>query len=650
MGKKIKNRTLVGMVEHQLILDNAPCPASNVEKGNAFARVCAKVLFTDIEAREVTHCDGASDHGIDFYRIYEDGSIAIAQCKYDDNHDPRRVVSEICKPRDFILSICAAYDADEDFNPDAVFKKMHASLKTFVNAVVRLYATEGINGVKNRISYYFFMAASASTDCEIAAIDAKNASGFNNIVIYAGEDIVELRDAHIVELNGVPELDLGIKQAEVAAAHIAFAKASRLRAHVNAGESDNNMSEDVHDIFAVSVLGCDLVKAICQEFKSDHNFNRLFSSNVRCFLKNKELGEQIAETISNDPNSFIDYNNGLTVVCTGITHRKSFDGTCDDDIILENAAIVNGLQTTTNIYNAFKDGIDVSNIAVSCQIIVEPDQNKRKQVSVHRNIQKPITAVDIRATDERPMLLKSHMEDVGFCLGVKRGDELPKGISKYDKCGDFKKYIQYMAAFAVHQPHIARNCGSPLLLDDRWFQYLLAGDYTHDNSPAAYGAAVMRLANHLQEVISEFGNKSSGKDTTGLIYSALNVLGIQAEMLYKAAGAKNTTFDQLGYEQPAVQRKKDAVDLSKPFVQYDMAINHIPAESVNEMLCPFIEWLYEDVKTKSAAAGIPLNNGLRNPMIFQAVAADLCVELSNCNFSTCEQKFECLKLIKPYEG
>lgn len=664
MGSTAKNKTLRAMVRRQLADDGisgADAKNKNVQ-AHAFGRVCAMALFTNMAPAGNRYPDGPNDHGIDVYRVFDDGSIAIVQCKYDAKREAGTMLAEIHKVKTFIAKICEEYESDENYDPHIVLK-MPASQDALFNAVIALYVRGGIKGVREHISYYYCMAASAAENCAELEAEAKADSKFRTVRIYDGENLVRLYDEHILDLEGVPEVDLGIKQSVIDAARIVFASVNN-NAQIVRLESATGRS--VHEILAVPLRGTDLVNIVRNEFAKGYNYTRLFSSNVRNFLNNTELNEQIIETIKNDPYHFIDYNNGITIVCSAIESHTGTGSVEDNNVSFKNLVIVNGGQTTANLYNAFRRGgessdddpaesIDISNISVMCQIIVEPDKNERKRISIRRNTQKPVTAVDIRATEEKAVLLQAHMKTEGFYLGLKRGVDAPKSFDAHHKCNDFKNYVQVQTAFSIHQPYIARNCGSRILLNDQWFEYILSGDYASSNSPAAYAASVLLLSNYLKTVIADFkqpqkGSAATGKDTTGLIYSALNVLGIQKDMLRRAESARNSTFESLMYNQPIVQTQKgfNDVDLSKPFAQYDMTVRYEPSETAIDLLRPFVNWLYEKVVAESAAAKLPLSRGLRSQIVFQQVASDLCMELSQCTYDTCEKEHPYLRLLKPY--
>jgi len=92
----------------------------------------------------------------------------------------------------------------------------------------------------------------------------------------------------------------------------------------------------------------------------------LFSDNVRDYQGDTTINSEIFDTIRNDPRSFILLNNGITVVCDEINfpNRK---------ITIKNPQIVNGCQTCSVLYNAYKQGLTLSDMALSVKVISTKD-------------------------------------------------------------------------------------------------------------------------------------------------------------------------------------------------------------------------------------------------------------------------------------
>jgi hypothetical protein len=91
-------------------------------------------------------------------------------------------------------------------------------------------------------------------------------------------------------------------------------------------------------------------KAVCDD---DGSLKRhLFESNVRAYLGDVQVNRDIFTTLSRDDTpelgDFWWFNNGITILAT-----KAW--VMGKEIFVENAQIVNGLQTTETVYNYYSN-------------------------------------------------------------------------------------------------------------------------------------------------------------------------------------------------------------------------------------------------------------------------------------------------------
>ncbi len=93
---------------------------------------------------------------------------------------------------------------------------------------------------------------------------------------------------------------------------------------------------------------------------------RLFNDNVRDYQGETAINESILNTIENEPESFVLMNNGITIICTDMVpaNRK---------VTIKNPQIVNGCQTCSVLYRAYRKGIDISKVVISAKIISTRD-------------------------------------------------------------------------------------------------------------------------------------------------------------------------------------------------------------------------------------------------------------------------------------
>lgn len=142
-----------------------------------------------------------------------------------------------------------------------------------------------------------------------------------------------------------------------------------------------------------------------------HHSSRLLEKNVRSWLQFKGYNQGIKETIKNEPERFIAYNNGLTITASSAIVINESKSKCIE--ALTDFQIVNGGQTTASIYFAMKDGLDISKVKVMAKINVvrESDDNDLDdfivKISKFSNSQTRVSDVDLRSRNPQLVALKS---------------------------------------------------------------------------------------------------------------------------------------------------------------------------------------------------------------------------------------------------
>ncbi|MCB9063487.1 MAG: AIPR family protein [Halobacteriovoraceae bacterium] len=145
----------------------------------------------------------------------------------------------------------------------------------------------------------------------------------------------------------------------------------------------------------------------------------IFSKNVRLSLRRSRINQAIEDTISAEPSNFPVYNNGITIVCDRFIQK-------DNNIELENYAIVNGCQTTTTLYNSE----NLENVAVVVKIIqTNNDNNLERNITVNSNNQNAISLSDLKSDDITQKRISKEFQELSskYSLNIfyknKRGGE-----------------------------------------------------------------------------------------------------------------------------------------------------------------------------------------------------------------------------------
>lgn len=158
------------------------------------------------------------------------------------------------------------------------------------------------------------------------------------------------------------------------------------------------------------VLPGDALARLYDEFGA-----RLFEFNVRSFLQARgTVNKGIRETLKNEPDRFLAYNNGLTATADEIEVGELHGETVIRR--LRGLQIVNGAQTTASIHRAAKiDKMDISRVAVSVKLTrVEPDKLGEFVPLIARfaNTQNPVQLADLSANNEFHIAIERLSEQV----------------------------------------------------------------------------------------------------------------------------------------------------------------------------------------------------------------------------------------------
>ena len=126
-----------------------------------------------------------------------------------------------------------------------------------------------------------------------------------------------------------------------------------------------------------------------------HYKSRILEQNVRSFLQNRsKVNKGMKLTLTENPERFFAYNNGITATAKGIKFSNE-----NKILELENLQIVNGGQTTAQIYNAHKDGLDLKGVSVQMKLNVITDMEVVDtlvpNIAKFANSQNPVSEADL---------------------------------------------------------------------------------------------------------------------------------------------------------------------------------------------------------------------------------------------------------------
>lgn len=189
----------------------------------------------------------------------------------------------------------------------------------------------------------------------------------------------------------------------------------------------------------------------------------IFEANVRDYQGDVEVNRDIQKSLeSNDGLDFWWLNNGITVLAS----KASIVGKI---ITLDDVQVVNGLQTTTTIYNHLEpkniEDRGKENRSILIRIIVTSVPETRDRIIKATNFQTAIPPASLRATDR----IHRDIEDYFYSHGwfYERRKNYYKNLNKpVDKIISIPYLAQSIMAIVLREPHNARSKPSSLIKRD----------------------------------------------------------------------------------------------------------------------------------------------------------------------------------------
>lgn len=193
--------------------------------------------------------------------------------------------------------------------------------------------------------------------------------------------------------------------------------------------------------------------------------NALLVQNLRYFVKNKTIDNDVAQSIAEDPNNFWYKNNGITIICDDCNISGK-------ELRMQNFSIINGGQTTKNI-SVSAHVNDEEDFYLMCRVIKNPfgDEKERQQfvydVSKATNSQKAIKPSDLKANAPEQLNFAVSLHNIGILYKTKRGMDIPKDYKLQYKNCDLPKVGKIALAGFFIMPGTSRNKPSVLYDDSK---------------------------------------------------------------------------------------------------------------------------------------------------------------------------------------
>lgn len=255
-----------------------------------------------------------------------------------------------------------------------------------------------------------------------------------------------------------------------------------------------------------------------------------FEANVRDYQGKNSVNTCIAETLtSGTDEDFWWLNNGVTILASDIAlvTNKSLQ--------LVNPEIVNGLQTSREIYNFYSDNpslleSEVRNVLI--RVIKPVSEESRDNIIFATNNQTNIPKSSLRVTDPIHLQIEMYFRSRGLYYD-RRKNYYKNQKKKAQDIISVQFLAQCLISLVLRKPDFARARPSTLLTDDE--TYSLLYEKNHDLETFYKAARIGRI---IQNNLKSSSNISPVEKSDILFYL---IYGIVAQIL----GKKEISFDDV---------------------------------------------------------------------------------------------------------
>ena len=206
----------------------------------------------------------------------------------------------------------------------------------------------------------------------------------------------------------------------------------------------------------------------------------IFEANVRDYQGHNAVNQDIQNTlVDSTGEDFWWLNNGITLLADEAILATS------KELVLTEPAVVNGLQTSNEIYHFFqahpeKTENEKRNVLV--RIIVPESEDSRDRIILATNNQTNILKSSLRANDPIHLQIELYLKRRGLYYDRRKNYYRNQG-KKSAEIVSVSFLSQCMISLILHRPDSARARPSTLLTKDEIYEALYAVSYTHLTLP-----------------------------------------------------------------------------------------------------------------------------------------------------------------------
>lgn len=211
---------------------------------------------------------------------------------------------------------------------------------------------------------------------------------------------------------------------------------------------------------------------------NDQIIKHIFEANVRDYQGKTSVNQEIKYTLEDGhpKEDFWWLNNGVTILADDVSAPGG------KELIIHNPEIVNGLQTSNEIYNYFSIAKERDNSrSLLVRVIVPETEESRDKIIRATNSQTPIPKASLRATDSIHRDIEDYLKPRGLYYDRRKNHYKNEGKKPSEIVG-LSFLAQCLMAITMQKPDFARARPSTLLEDDSSYEKL----YNHSNNVKFY--------------------------------------------------------------------------------------------------------------------------------------------------------------------
>ena len=285
---------------------------------------------------------------------------------------------------------------------------------------------------------------------------------------------------------------------------------------------------------------------------------QIFDANVRAYQGEIEVNKEIAKSLS-DPSDDVDFwwlNNGVTIVADDAQFRSN-------RLTIENPLIVNGLQTSYEIFKFHDKLQEDDDRKILVRVIDENDRSRRDEIIRATNRQTGMKHSSFRSTEPIHKRIEDYFLDLDFYYDrrknyYKREGKPARRIISIDKLA------QGTMAVLLKKPHIARGSPTSVIRNDEHYRSIFSEDEA--KHPLAMYGNVVKMLDAVDQYFLSIKSEALRIYRNNLRYHVLMVLSWELNNSSTLPSLRIASLDISRIDNGLVKRVADWV-----FQQFEIA-------------------------------------------------------------------------------